>query len=299
MKKVTGIRFRNAGKAYYFDPAGFELKRNDHVIVETVRGLSFGTVAMEPYEVDESKIKAPLLPIERIATEEDEIRNAENRQKEKTAFATAARKIADRGLDMNLVSTEYTFDGAKIIFYFTADQRVDFRELVRDLASIFRARIELRQIGVRDETRMKGGLGVCGRPVCCASYMDDFAPVSVRMAKEQNLSLNPTKISGLCGRLMCCLKYEEEAYAELRSTMPDVGDFVTTEKGERGKVASVDLIRQTARILIERGEEKEMEEYKASELRFTKKAPKNTKKQKNERADRRPSEERPQNNPGD
>jgi len=298
MKTVTGIRFRNAGKAYYFDPAGLTLKRNDHVIVETARGMAYGTVAMEPYEVSEEKIKGQLLPVKRMATEADDIQNAENRQKEKAAFDTAEKKIRERGLDMKLVATEYTFDRAKIIFYFTAEQRVDFRELVRDLASIFRTRIELRQIGVRDETRMKGGLGPCGRPVCCASYMDDFAPVSVRMAKEQNLSLNPTKISGLCGRLMCCLKYEEEAYAELRKTMPDVGDYVTTPEGQRGKVSAIDLIRQTVRVLVEQGEDKELLEYRASDLVFTKKPPKE-KKKKNERAVRRPSEERPQTDTGD
>ncbi|MGN0141076.1 MAG: stage 0 sporulation family protein [Roseburia sp.] len=268
MIKVVGVRFRNAGKIYYFGPGNFKLKSGTHVIVETARGVEMGTVLMEPKEVPEDKVIQPLKPVIRIATEADEKTVQKNHEKEKEAFKICLEKIAKHKLDMKLVEAEYTFDNNKLLFYFTADGRVDFRELVKDLAAVFRTRIELRQIGVRDETKIIGGIGICGRPLCCHSYLSEFAPVSIKMAKEQNLSLNPTKISGVCGRLMCCLKNEEETYEYLNSRLPGVGDSVTTDDKLRGEVASVNVLRQTVKVLVEVDDEKELREYKVEQLRF-------------------------------
>ncbi|MBR3642822.1 MAG: stage 0 sporulation family protein [Lachnospiraceae bacterium] len=268
MKNVVGVRFRTAGRVYYFEPGGIEMKRDDHVIVETARGVEFGTVVMPPTEVEEEKVTQPLKPVIRKATEEDIKTEAKNREKEKEAFKICQEKIRKHQLEMKLIDAEYTFDNNKVLFYFTADGRIDFRELVKDLAAVFKTRIELRQIGVRDETKILGGIGVCGRPLCCHTYLADFAPVSIKMAKEQNLSLNPTKISGICGRLMCCLKNEEETYEELNKKLPNVGDTVTTEDGLKGEVASVNVLRQLVRVIVDVDDEKEIKEYKASELRF-------------------------------
>ena len=248
MIKVVGVRFRNAGKIYYFGPGKFELKSGMHVIVETARGVEMGTVLMEPREISEENVIQPLKPVIRIATEADEKTAQKNHEKEKEAFQICLQKIAKHKLDMKLVEAEYTFDNNKLLFYFTADGRIDFRELVKDLAAVFRTRIELRQIGVRDETKIMGGIGICGRPLC---YLSEFAPVSIKMAKEQNLSLNPTKISGVCGRLMCCLKNEEETYEYLNSRLPVVGDIVTTNDKLRGEVSSVNVLRQTVKVLVQ------------------------------------------------
>lgn len=268
MIKVVGVRFRNAGKIYYFGPGKFELKSGMHVIVETARGVEMGTVLMEPREISEENVIQPLKPVIRIATEADEKTAQKNHEKEKEAFQICLQKIAKHKLDMKLVEAEYTFDNNKLLFYFTADGRIDFRELVKDLAAVFRTRIELRQIGVRDETKIMGGIGICGRPLCCHSYLSEFAPVSIKMAKEQNLSLNPTKISGVCGRLMCCLKNEEETYEYLNSHLPVVGDIVTTNDKLRGEVSSVNVLRQTVKVLVQVDDEKELREYKVEELRF-------------------------------
>lgn len=268
MIKVVGVRFRNAGKIYYFGPEKFELKSGMHVIVETARGVEMGTVLMEPREISEENVIQPLKPVIRIATEADEKTAQKNHEKEKEAFQICLQKIAKHKLDMKLVEAEYTFDNNKLLFYFTADGRIDFRELVKDLAAVFRTRIELRQIGVRDETKIMGGIGICGRPLCCHSYLSEFAPVSIKMAKEQNLSLNPTKISGVCGRLMCCLKNEEETYEYLNSRLPVVGDIVTTNDKLRGEVSSVNVLRQTVKVLVQVDDEKELREYKVEELRF-------------------------------
>ena len=268
MKKVVGVRFRTAGRVYYFEPGGIEMKRDDHVIVETARGVEFGTVVMPPSEVEEEKVTQPLKPVIRKATEEDIKTEAKNREKEKEAFKICQEKIRKHQLEMKLIDAEYTFDNNKVLFYFTADGRIDFRELVKDLAAVFKTRVELRQIGVRDETKILGGIGVCGRPLCCHTYLADFAPVSIKMAKEQNLSLNPTKISGICGRLMCCLKNEEETYEELNKKLPNVGDTVTTEDGLKGEVASVNVLRQLVRVIVDVDDEKEIKEYKASALHF-------------------------------
>ena len=238
---IVGVRFKSVGKVYYFDPGEWELPLGAKVIVETSRGIECGEVALEPQEVEEEGIVHPLKRIIRIATEEDLRTVEENREKQERAFAIGQEKIRKHGLDMTLIDVEYTFDGNKILFYFTAEGRIDFRELVKDLASVFRTRIELRQIGVRDEAKMLGGLGVCGRPFCCATFLDEFQPVSIKMAKEQGLSLNPTKISGTCGRLMCCLKYEQEAYEDLLRTTPKAGSLVETPEG-RGIVTDVNLL---------------------------------------------------------
>ena len=269
MIKVVGIRFQKAGKIYYFDPLDYELEVPMHVIVETARGVEMGTVLIAPKEVEEDKVVQPLKPVIRIATEEDERIMEENKEKEKEAFAICKDKIAKHELEMKLVAAEYTFDNNKLLFYFTADGRIDFRELVKDLASVFRTRIELRQIGVRDETKLLGGVGICGRELCCKSFLSDFVPVSIKMAKEQNLSLNPTKISGVCGRLMCCLKNEQETYEYLNSRLPAVDDYVSTPSGMRGKVASVNVLRQLVKVVVDNGEEKEMQEYRVDDLRFT------------------------------
>ena len=269
MTKIVGIRFRTAGKIYYFDPLDFELETAMHVIVETARGIEMGTVLIPPKEVEDDKVIQPLKPVIRVATDEDEKNVERNREREKEAFKICKEKIIRHGLEMKLVDAEYTFDNNKLLFYFTADGRIDFRELVKDLAAVFRTRIELRQIGVRDETKMMGGLGICGRELCCKSYLSDFVPVSIKMAKEQNLSLNPTKISGVCGRLMCCLKNEQETYEYLNSRMPNVGDIVVSRDGTRGEVKSLNVLRQYVKVLVENGDEKEMREVAVDDLKFT------------------------------
>ena len=271
MIKVIGVRFRTAGKIYFFDPLKFNIKRGDHVIVETARGIEFGTVVSGPSMVEKEKVVQPLKPVIRIANQRDKEQEAANKIKEKEAFKTCLEKIHKHGLEMKLIDAEYTFDNNKVLFYFTADGRVDFRELVKDLASVFKTRIELRQIGVRDETKIVGGIGICGRPLCCHSYLSDFIPVSIKMAKEQNLSLNPTKISGVCGRLMCCLKNEEETYEELNRRLPNLGDFVTTDDGLKGEVQSVNVLRQLVKVVVEVGDEKEIREYEVDRLRFKRK----------------------------
>lgn len=277
MVKVIGVRFRTAGKIYFFNPGNFEIKQNDHVIVETARGIEYGTVISAPKEVEEEKVVQPLKSVLRIANEKDDEQEATNRRKEKEAFKICLEKIRKHGLQMKLIDAEYTFDNNKVLFYFTADGRIDFRELVKDLASVFKTRIELRQIGVRDETKILGGIGICGRPLCCHTHLSEFAPVSIKMAKEQNLSLNPTKISGVCGRLMCCLKNEEETYEELNRKLPNVGDFVTTDDGLKGEVHSVNVLRQLVKVVVDVGDEKEIQEYRADQLRFKKRHGKNRK----------------------
>ena len=271
MTKVIGVRFRTAGKIYFFDPGKLNIKRNDHVIVETARGIEYGTVVGNPREVEDDKVIQPLKPVLRIATERDDEQEANNKQKEKDAFKICLAKIKKHGLEMKLIDAEYTFDNNKVLFYFTADGRIDFRELVKDLASVFKTRIELRQIGVRDETKILGGIGICGRQLCCHTHLSEFVPVSIKMAKEQNLSLNPTKISGVCGRLMCCLKHEEETYEELNRRLPNVGDHVTTDDGLRGEVASVNVLRQLVKVIVDVDDEKEIKEYKVEQLRFKRK----------------------------
>ena len=268
MVKVVGVRFRSAGKIYYFDPAECDMKVGTHVIVETARGVEYGTVMIAPREVADDKVVQPIKSVIRVATKEDEKQERRNKEKEKDAFKICLEKIAKHKLEMKLVEAEYTFDNNKLLFYFTADGRIDFRELVKDLASVFRTRIELRQIGVRDETKILGGIGICGRELCCKSYLSEFAPVSIKMAKEQNLSLNPTKISGVCGRLMCCLKNEEETYEYLNSRLPNIGDTVTTIDGVRGEVQSVNVLRQLVKVIVEVNDEKELREYKVKELKF-------------------------------
>ena len=248
--EVVDIQFRQGQKVYYFDPAGLTIKAGDHVIIDTARGPEFGICAGGNHSIPMKDVVAPLRSVLRLATAEDEKIVARNRAEEKRAYDICLQKIADHGLDMQLVSAEYAFDGSKILFFFTADERVDFRELVKNLASIFHTRIELRQIGVRDKAKMVGGLGICGRPFCCASFLDDFQPVSIKMAKTQNLSLNPTKISGTCGRLMCCLKYEQEAYEDLLRNSPKAESFVDTPEG-RGTVVEVDLLRQRVKVRME------------------------------------------------
>ena len=269
--QVIGVRFRSAGKVYYFSPGPWKIRRGMHVIVETARGLEYGTVAGNPLVVTKKQFSKPLRTVIRVATPQDDARNAGNREKEREAYRIAREKIEKHGLEMKLVSAEYTFDGSKIMFYFTADGRIDFRDLVKDLASVFRTRIELRQIGVRDETRMLGGYGPCGRPLCCATYLNDFIPVSIRMAKEQNLSLNPGKISGVCGRLMCCLKNEEETYEDLNRNLPGIGDEVRGADGFVGEVESVSVLRQRIRILCDVDDEKELHEYGVGEFEILRK----------------------------
>lgn len=269
MTKVIGVRFRTAGKIYFFSPGKLEIKTGDKVIVETARGVEFGSVVTEPKEVEDDKITQPLKSVIRLATEDDKKKEEKNKEKEKEAFKICLDKIHKHGLEMKLIDAEYTFDNNKVLFYFTADGRIDFRELVKDLASIFKTRIELRQVGVRDETKIMGGIGICGRPLCCHSYLSEFIPVSIKMAKEQNLSLNPTKISGVCGRLMCCLKNEEETYEVLNSRLPGLGDAVTTSDGLKGEVHSVNVLRQTVKVIvIVDKDEKEIREYKVDQLKF-------------------------------
>ena len=277
MIKVVGIRFQRAGKIYYFDPLDYDLETAMHVIVETARGVEMGTVLIPPKEVEDDKVIQPLKPVIRVATDEDEKVMERNKEKEAEAYVICKEKIAKHGLEMKLVAAEYTFDNNKLLFYFTADGRIDFRELVKDLASVFRTRIELRQIGVRDETKMLGGIGICGRELCCKSYLTDFVPVSIKMAKEQNLSLNPTKISGVCGRLMCCLKNEQDTYEYLNSRLPSVGDYVTTPSGMKGEVQSINVLRQLVKVIVDNGEEKELIEYPVDDLQFTPKRRKDVK----------------------
>ena len=293
MIKVIGVRFRTAGKIYFFSPGGLELKAGDKVIVETARGVEFGSVVTGIKEVPDDQISQPLKPVIRIATQDDVRREAKNREKEKEAFKICQEKIRKHGLEMKLIDAEYTFDNNKVLFYFTADGRIDFRELVKDLASVFRTRIELRQIGVRDETKIRGGIGICGRPLCCHTYLTEFAPVSIKMAKEQNLSLNPTKISGVCGRLMCCLTNEEETYEELNSHLPSIGDYVTTPEKLKGEVQSVNVLRQTVKVIVSLdNDEKEVRDYKVDELRFKPRRRKNNRVSKEEMKEIRGLEEK-------
>ena len=277
MTRVVGIRFQKAGKIYYFDPSGFELETGMHAIVETARGVEMGTVLIPPKDVEDDQVIQPLKPVLRIATDEDEKTVEKNKEKEKEAFEICKEKIQKHGLEMKLVNAEYTFDNNKLLFYFTADGRIDFRELVKDLAAVFRTRIELRQIGVRDETKILGGIGICGRPLCCKTYLADFVPVSIKMAKEQNLSLIPTKISGVCGRLMCCLKNEQDTYEYLNSRLPNIGDVVFAKDGAKGEVQSVSVLRQLVKVVIDNGDEKELREYKVDELNFRPKKRKDVK----------------------
>ena len=269
MTRIIGVRFRPAGKIYYFAPGKFHIKKGQQVIVETARGIEFGHVVMGPKEVEEDQITQPLKSVIRLANNEDRKIEERNREKEKEAFQICLEKIRKHKLEMKLIDAEYTFDNNKVLFYFTADGRIDFRELVKDLAAVFRTRIELRQIGVRDETKLRGGIGICGRELCCHTYLSEFAPVSIKMAKEQNLSLNPTKISGVCGRLMCCLTNEQETYEKLNSRLPSTGDTVTTPEGLRGEVQSLSVLRQLVKVVVTlENDEKEIREYKASELKF-------------------------------
>lgn len=269
MAEVIGVRFKNVGKVYYFDPAGNILKKGDQVIVETARGVECGEIAMENRQISEEELVQPLRKLIRVATEEDLKKVEENKKKEKTAFSICLKKIAAHKLEMKLVDVEYTFDNSKILFYFTADGRVDFRELVKDLASVFRTRIELRQIGVRDEAKMLGGLGICGKPFCCSTFLSGFQPVSIKMAKEQGLSLNPVKISGICGRLMCCLKYEQETYADLLHTVPSVNAVVMTPKG-RGVVMENNLLSESVSVRLDSSPDSPLQTFRSKEVRILK-----------------------------
>ena len=268
MKKVISVRFKENGKSYYFDPGDAAIHTGEYVIVETARGVECGEVVQGVRELADAAVPKALKPITRMADSVDIRRMRQNREDEKRAYHTCQECIARHGLEMKLVEAEYTLDRSKIMFYFTADGRVDFRELVKDLAGIFHTRIELRQIGVRDESKMIGGLGICGQPFCCSRFLKDFQPVSIKMAKEQNLSLNPTKISGVCGRLMCCLKNEEETYEYLNSRLPNVGDYVTTDDGLKGEVSSVSVLRQMVKVLVEVDDEKEIRDYSVDQLKF-------------------------------
>lgn len=284
MKIIIGVSFRQAGKVYFFDPGDEQIERGEHVIVETAKGVEYGTVVVPNREMAEEKIVAPLKKIIRVATPKDEDIELQNREKEKDAYKICIEKIAKHRLEMKLIAAEYTFDNNKLLFYFTADGRIDFRELVKDLASVFRTRIELRQIGVRDETKICGGIGICGRTLCCHSYLSEFAPVSIKMAKEQNLSLNPTKISGVCGRLMCCLKNEEEAYEELNSRLPHIGSHVKTAEGLDAEVQSVSVLKQLVKVIVFLDDgEKEVREYRVDELKFRPNKPKNRIKDKHDK----------------
>lgn len=269
MIKVVGVRFKKAGKIYYFDPADMNIQKDTYVVVETARGIEFGECVIGIKEINENDIVAPLKSVLRIAAEEDIDRHFKNKDKEKDAFNICLKKIQEHGLTMKLIDVEYTFDNNKVIFYFTADGRVDFRELVKDLATIFKTRIELRQIGVRDEAKMLGGLGPCGRPMCCSSFLGDFASVSIKMAKEQNLSLNPTKISGICGRLMCCLNYEQSTYEDIRKRMPKVGSIVKTSEGT-GEVFSNNIVKESVKVKLKKGEEEILEEFKIDTIELIK-----------------------------
>ena len=271
MVDVVGVRFKSVGKIYYFDPAGLDIKKGDNVIVETTRGIEFGNVVLGKKEVKDEEIVSPLKKVIRIATAEDEKAMEKNKEKEKEALRLCSEKVLEHKLDMKLVDVEYTFDHNKILFYFTADGRIDFRELVKDLASLFKTRIELRQIGVRDEAKMLGGLGICGRALCCSSYLGEFDPVSIKMAKEQSLSLNPTKISGTCGRLMCCLKNEQEAYEELIKITPNVGALVSTPDG-KGTVNNVNLLKSIINVSIEKDGENVYKDYDVKDIKIIKNA---------------------------
>lgn len=268
MARVIGVRFRDNGKIYYFASEQFEVEVGQNVIVETARGVEYGRVVLGNREIHDEKIIATLKPVIRIATPEDDKIQENNKEKSKEAYKICIEKIKKHKLAMKLIDCEYTFDNNKVLFYFTADGRIDFRELVKDLAAIFKTRIELRQIGVRDETKILGGIGICGRPLCCHTYLSEFAPVSIKMAKEQNLSLNPSKISGVCGRLMCCLKNEEETYEELNRKLPGIGDRVTTADGLRGEVHSVSVLRQLVKVIVDVDGEKEIREYPVEDLKF-------------------------------
>ena len=269
MQSIVGVRFKSVGKVYFFDPDGYQINVGDSVIVETARGVEIGEVMSEQREAEEKDIVAPLKKVLRIATESDFARAEENRAKEKEAYAICRQKIESHKLDMKLIDVEYTFDNNKILFYFTSDGRVDFRDLVKDLAAIFKTRIELRQIGVRDEAKTLGGLGICGRCLCCKSFLGDFQPVSIRMAKEQGLSLNPTKISGTCGRLMCCLKYEQEAYEYLLSITPNVGALVHTEMGD-GVVVNVNLLKGRLKVRLNNANDADLEEFLVGDVKLIK-----------------------------
>ncbi|KAB7663260.1 stage 0 sporulation family protein [Bacillus sp. B1-b2] len=263
MYDVVGIRFKKAGKIYYFDPNELLIQKGDYVIVETVRGVEFGKVVIGPKKVEENDVVLPLKKVLRIADQKDQMIVEENKQAAKEAYEVCGDKVSLHELDMKLVDVEYTFDRNKVIFYFTADGRVDFRELVKDLASIFRTRIELRQIGVRDEAKMLGGIGPCGRMLCCSTFLGDFEPVSIKMAKDQNLSLNPTKISGLCGRLMCCLKYENDEYESAKELLPDLGEWINTPNG-KGKVVGLNILERVLQVEI--SEQERVLEYTLEEL---------------------------------
>lgn len=269
MIKVVGVRFKKAGKIYYFDPADMNIQKDTYVVVETARGIEFGECVIGIKEINENDIVSPLKSVLRIATNEDIEKHFKNKDKEKDAFDICLKKIQEHGLTMKLIDLEYTFDNNKVIFYFTADGRVDFRDLVKDLATIFKTRIELRQIGVRDEAKMLGGLGPCGRPMCCSSFLGDFASVSIKMAKEQNLSLNPTKISGICGRLMCCLNYEQSTYEDIRKRMPKVGSIVKTSEGT-GEVFSNNIVKESIKVKLKKGEEEVLEEFKIDNIELIK-----------------------------
>ncbi|MCI5970303.1 MAG: stage 0 sporulation family protein [Clostridia bacterium] len=270
MVNVVGVRFKNVGKIYYFDPGNIDLKKGDNAIVETARGVEFGSIVLANKQIGEDEIVSPLKKVLRKATDEDVKIMLDNKEKEKQAFAKCVKKIEEHNLEMKLIDVEYTFDHNKILFYFTADGRIDFRELVRDLASLFKTRIELRQIGVRDEAKMLGGIGICGRPLCCSTYLGEFEPVSIKMAKEQSLSLNPTKISGTCGRLMCCLKNEQEAYEDLIKRTPQAGSIVKTPDG-KGTVVSANLLKSLVHVALDIDGEKEIKEFKLSDIKIIKK----------------------------
>ena len=271
MVKIVGVRFKEAGKIYYFDPGELNMELNSNVIVETARGIEMGQVVIAEREVAEEEIIAPLKKVIRVATDEDKKHMEENRQKEKEAFKICLRKIEEHNLEMKLVDVEYTFDNNKILFYFTADGRVDFRELVKDLASVFKTRIELRQIGVRDESKMMGGIGICGRILCCKAFLGDFQPVSIKMAKEQGMSLNPSKISGTCGRLMCCLKYEHEVYENVLGKMPKVGAIVDTPLGQ-GTVMEINILKESVKVKLDKENETDIAVFKLDELKIIKDA---------------------------
>lgn len=278
MIKVIGVRFRKAGKIYYFDPGELDIEVNQNVIVETVRGIEYGKVVVGPKKVPDEEVIQPLKSVIRVSTPEDDNVEEKNRKKEKEAFDICIKKIAKHKLDMKLIDVEYTFDNNKVLFYFTADGRIDFRDLVKDLAAIFKTRIELRQIGVRDETKMMGSIGICGRPLCCHTHLSEFQPVSIKMAKEQNLSLNPTKISGVCGRLMCCLKYEESTYEHLNSNLPNLGDTAITPDGLKGEVISINVLRQKVKVVVRKEDgDPEIIEFKSKDLKFISKKKKKNK----------------------
>lgn len=269
MAQVVGIRFRNTGKTYYFDPSGKQIEVGTGVIVETAQGVEYGVTSVATKLIPEDQVVAPLKKILRVATPQDDKKLHENAEKEKKALAIAEKKAESHKLDMKFVRVEYTFDCAKAVFYFTSDGRVDFRELVKELASTFRTRIELRQIGVRDETKMLGGLGPCGQPCCCSRFLGGFQPVSIKMAKEQGLSLNPTKISGLCGRLMCCLKYEQHHYEAAHKKMPPVNAEVKTPDGD-GKIQEVNVLKETVKVTVTNGDQIELKEYHYKDVRVLK-----------------------------